>query len=105
VKSAAAKSAAVKSPADKSAEAKSAAAKVIQNVLEEEALRVRWPRYSMPPGVVFIALSNHQEAERSFVFGFLFLFYEGECPVVPKYLRKCVGSIMKLDQKSKLKKS
>ena len=48
--------------------------KQTENVLEEEALGVRWPRYSMPPGKVFLALLNHQDAERSFVFGFLFCF-------------------------------
>ena len=32
----------------------------------------------------------------------LSLFYVGECPVDAQILRKCVGSIMKLDQKSKV---
>ncbi len=31
------------------------------------------------------------------------LFSEEECPVDTKFLRKCVDSIMKLDQKSKSK--
>ena len=34
----------------------------------------------------------------------LSLFYVGECPVDAQFLRKRVGSIMKLDQKSKVKK-
>ena len=33
----------------------------------------------------------------------LSLFYVGECPVDAQFLRKRVGSIMKLDQKSKVK--
>ena len=36
-----------------------------------------------------------------FIVLFLLLFYEGECPVDAQFLRKCVDSIMKLDQKSK----
>ncbi len=40
-----------------------------------------------------------------FCFVFLFFFNEGECPADTKTFRKCVGSIMKLDQKSKVKKS
>ena len=38
-----------------------------------------------------------------FLFFAFCLVSKGECPVDPKFLRKCVDSIMKLDQKSKVK--
>ena len=81
--------------------------------MDDEALEVRRSLPSKPPGTEWSHRQSTRRPKRGvflfllvfplFFLAFCFLFYVEECPVDPQFLRRCVGSIMKLDQKSKVK--